>query len=84
MSSTASLCLLLQSCVPAEAGGWLTCPGLSVTGAMEAAAKELCRDVNGNARSGTPDDAGGVDVAVAVNRAETLNCGCDVRVLPSD
>jgi hypothetical protein len=41
---------------------------------MEAAARELCGDVRGDARSGAPGNAGGFNVAVAANRAETLNC----------
>jgi hypothetical protein len=44
-----------------------------VSGIMEAAAGELCGAERGDARLGALGDAGCVDVAVAANRAETLN-----------
>jgi hypothetical protein len=73
MSCAGSLCLLVRSWVPAGTGSGIACPGPSLTGAMEAAARELGGDVRGAARSGAPSEAGGVDVSVAGNRAETLN-----------
>jgi hypothetical protein len=86
MSRAVTLLLLVRVCALVREGGGvggLACLG-APAGAVEVAAAELSGSAEGDAQSGAPGYAGGVDVAATAHRAETLNCAGAARISLSD